>query len=225
VSGQSDKNVVDLAVESDQIVGREPDGFMAIRRVRLRNRYADGGTSERYVCDFIDRPMGLDAVVVCVYWRGPDGRVEVLLRDGLRPALRLARGDAPVADARPYLFFRELVAGIVEQHDVGEAGIRRRAAEEVLEEAGYRVSPDDVVMLGAGTFPTAGAMPEKFWLTAVEIADKAAQEPLAGDGSPMEEGASTRWMELGAAIRACVDGELEDMKTELSLRRLAEQLA
>jgi ADP-ribose pyrophosphatase len=64
---------------------------------------------------------------------------------------------------------------------------------------------------------------EKFYFTAVEV-DPTAQQPLAGDGSPMEEGARTRWLALDAAIDACVQGALVDLKTELGLRRLRDHL-
>jgi ADP-ribose pyrophosphatase len=67
-------------------------------------------------------------------------------------------------------------------------------------------------------------MEEKFWLAAVEVDPAAAAETLAGDGSPMEEGAHVEWMELDAAIEACVTGELEDAKTEIVLRRLRDRL-
>lgn len=217
--------IVDIEVESDAIVGRE-GGFLAIRRLRLRNRRADGSLSKTYTCDFLARPYGLDAVVVALYHRAPDG-VRVLLREALRPPLRFGRPaeDTPVPDARPYLTFTELVAGIIEREDVdrGIEGIKHRAAEEAREEAGYRVDPESVMLLG-NVFPSPGAMAEKFWLTAAEVADPAAQEAVEGDGSPMEEGGSIRWMRIDEAIAACVRGEIEDAKTELALRRLAERL-
>jgi ADP-ribose pyrophosphatase len=218
--------VVGLEILSEKLVGRE-GGFLALRRYRLANVRADGTRSEPYLVDFIVRPKGIDAVVVAVWRRGPGGPVEVLLRDGLRPPLHLGRdpSEVPVPDAKRHLFFREVVAGIVEAHDRGEEGIRRRAAAEVEEEAGYRVAAADVVLLGAGTFPTPGAMPERFWLAAVEVAADDPGAPPAGDGSPMEEGARVQWMALDAAIDACVAGELEDAKTELTLRRLRDHLA
>jgi ADP-ribose pyrophosphatase len=218
------KKVVGLQVDGDETLGE--GGFLAVRRVRLRNRYDGGGLSEPYVCDFAVRPMGVDAVVVAVYARTGDG-TQVLVRDGLRPALPLGRGGnvaVPMPETRDYLFFTELVAGIVEAHDEGEAGLRRRAAEETHEEAGYVVDADTVWFLGAATFPTPGSMPERFWLTAVEVADPADQRFAAGDGSPMEEGATCRWMALDDAIAACVSGEIEDMKTEVTLRRLRDTL-
>lgn len=219
------KKIVGFQVDRDEVVGRE-GGFLGIRRLHMRNRRDDGSLSEPYVCDFIDRPVGIDAVVVALYHRAGDG-IRVLLRQGLRPALAFGRtADAvPVPDTRTYMFLTELVAGIIEGHDRGHEGIRRRAAEEVLEEAGYRVEPGDVILLGEPMFPSPGAMAEKFWLTAVEIADPSVQVPLAGDGSPMEEGATTQWRGLDEAIAGCVRGEVEDCKTEIALRRLRDWLA
>jgi ADP-ribose pyrophosphatase len=217
--------VVGFEIESDQIVARE-GGFLAIRRLRMRNRRDDGTLSEQYLCDFIDRPIGLDAVVVALYCRS-GGSVQVLVRDGLRPPVALGRPAerTPVPEPTPHIFLTELVAGIVEEDDRGLEGIRRRAAAEALEEAGYRIDPDSVVLLGQAPFPSPGAMSERFWLVAAEIADPAAREPIEGDGSPMEEGATIRWIELDQAIAACVRGDIEDMKTELTLRRLRDALA
>jgi ADP-ribose pyrophosphatase len=93
----------------------------------------------------------------------------------------------------------------------------------VLEEAGFRVDPAAVVVLGAGGFPSPGAMAERFFFVAAEV-DPATQQPLEGDGSPMEEGADTRWLPLDDAIAACVRGDIEDLKTELGLRRFADWL-
>ncbi len=216
-----ERRVVGVDIESDEIVGT--GGFLAIRRLRLRNRYEDGGLSERYVCDFVHRDVGVDAVVVVVWTRRGDGGVDVLIRDGLRPSLAVGRDGAPVPDGRSYLFISEVVAGIIERDDVGLDGIHRRAAAEVLEEAGFEVAADAVELLGAAAFPSPGAFTEKFWLAAVEVDPSTRVEP-EGDGSPMEEGASVRWLDLDTAIAAGVAGELEDMKTELALRRLRDRL-
>ncbi len=211
-------------VESDEVVGE--GGFLAVRRLRMRNLRVDGSRSAPYVCDFLVRPCGLDAVVVAVWHRRADGGIAVLVRDGLRPALWFGRppGRLAVPDPRRRVALTELVAGIVEEADRGRDGLRARAAAEVHEEAGFVVDPAAIELLGAGTYPSAGSMPEKFHLAAVEV-DPAAQVALPGDGSPMEEGAVTSWLDLDAAIAACVAGELEDAKTELGLRRLRDHLA
>jgi ADP-ribose pyrophosphatase len=211
-------------IDGDEVVGQ--GGFLTIRRLRLRNRRADGTTSRGYVCDFIVRPYGMDAVVVVIWSRRADGTIVVLVRDSLRPPLWFGRdaAKAPLPEPGPRTWLTELVAGIVENGDHGLDGLKQRAAAETLEEAGFRVEPEAVAMLGAGTFPSPGAMTEKFYFTAVEV-EPAAQREAEGDGSPMEEGATTRWLELDSAIAACVSGGLEDAKTELGLRRLKDALA
>jgi ADP-ribose pyrophosphatase len=212
-----------VEIVSDEVVGRV-GGFLAIRRLHVVNVRPDGSRSAPYLCDFIVRPKGIDAVVVAVYAR-KDGRVRVLLRDGLRLPLHVGRpeGEPPIPDRQGYLFFREVVAGIVEHDDRGEDGLRRRAALEVAEEAGFHVAPAAVELLGAGTFPSPGAMAEKFWLACVEV-DPEAAVTAEGDGSPMEEGARIEWLDLDEAILACVRGDIEDAKTEIVLRRLADRL-
>ena len=212
-------DVESLVVDSDERTGE--GGFLAIRRLRLRNRRPDGSVSRGYICDFIARPYGQDAVVVALYTR--DRRV--LVRECLRPAIAMGRdaARAPLPEPPPQLTLTELVAGIIEEGDHGEAGLRARAAAEALEEAGFAVDPARVVLLGAGMLPSPGSMVEKFYFTAAEV-DPATQQALEGDGSPMEEGATTRWLPLDDAIAACVRGEITDLKTELGLRRLRDHL-
>ncbi len=216
--------VVGIEVQAHEQLGG-PEGFLRVERYHLRNRRADGTQSAEYICDFLGRPKGPDAVVVVLYHRDAKGEVSVLLRRGLRPALWLGRPaeELPVSESRR-MTFTEVVAGIIERDDEGEAGVRERAAVEAFEEAGVRVDANRVEFLGAGTFPSPGSMPEKFWLTAAAVADPSVAEVPPTDGSPMEEGARCWWMPLNEAIDACVRGEIEDCKTELALRRLRDQL-
>lgn len=212
----------ELIIDSDERVGE--GGFLALRRLRLRNRRVDGSISNPYVCDAIVRPYGQDAVVVAVYARTPRG-IEVIVRDGLRPTL-IGRDPAraPLPEEPADVYFTELVAGIIEDGDKGEAGLRGRAAAETEEEAGFTVSPASITLLGAGVMPSPGCLTEKFYFAAVEV-DPGAQQPLSGDGSPMEEGARTRWIGLEDGIVACRSGLLTDLKTELGLLRLRDHLA
>jgi ADP-ribose pyrophosphatase len=208
----------ELIIDTDERAGE--GGFLALRRLRLRNRRADDSISAQYTCDSVVRPYGQDAVVVVVWARTARG-IDVLVRSGLRPVLAVGReaSRAPVPEDPCGVFFTELVAGILEDVDRGEAGLRARAAAETLEEAGFTVDPAAIAILGSGSFPSPGSLVEKFYFCAVEV-DPATQQPLEGDGSPMEEGAHTQWLELDDAIAACRDGRLPDLKTEAGLVRL-----
>lgn len=214
-----------LAVLRDQQIGRE-GGFLFVRRLRLRNLRPDGSRSREWLCDFVERPHGVDAVVLALWRRGERG-VEVLLRRGLRPALVYGRDPArlPVADGREYFLVTELVAGIIEEGEVGMAAIRRRAADEAWEEAGARLEAEAVRSLGPPSFPSPGMTAERYWFVEAEVPAAAALAPPPGDGSPMEEGAEVEWVPLAEALGRCARGEIEDVKTELGLRRLADLLA
>jgi ADP-ribose pyrophosphatase len=200
-------------------------GFLSIRRLRLRVVGADGREHGVGVWDFVERPVGLDAVVLALYTRDPvNQKIRVLLRAGLRVPLVFGRPDAD--PARP-MRLPELVAGIVEVGEETEEAIRRRAADEALEEAGLTVDASSVRRLGPAMYPTPGMCAERFHFCACEVphAALAAVQPPTGDGSPFEEGAELRWVDLDEALEAVRRGELPDMKTEIGLRRLAETLA
>ena len=212
-----------VVVLEERTIGN--DGFLTIQRMRLANEWSDGSRSAPYPCDVITRAHGQDAVVVVAWHRNGNG-VHVLLRDGLRPGLYLQRKPerAVLAETRAPLFVTELVAGIVEEVDLHDGGLMKRAAAELAEEAGFTMPPSAFLLLGAASFPSPGAFTEKFYFVAVEV-DPATQDALTGDGSPMEQGATTRWLPLDAAIAACVDGTIVDVKTELGLRRLRDSVS
>lgn len=220
----TDSEIVDIAL----LHSEEYDGgkYLRFRRVHLQNLRADGSRSPTYFCEFSDRPRhGTDAVAVVLWRRSPHGEVEVLLRRGLRPTLRFGRPEPRLAqpDAAPYLHLTEVVAGILEDGDVGEEGIRQRASLEAWEEAGLRVEPAQIRLLGR-VFLSPGMSPECCYLATAEVGHVAAALP-EGDGSPMEEGSRQRFVPLREAIAQCDRGEIEDAKTEVLLRRLAAQLA
>lgn len=199
-------------------------GFLTLRRLRLRVVRDDGTRTGEGLYDFVERPMGLDAVVLAIWSRREGGGVDVLVREGYRVPLHFGRPDRPPGGPRP---FAELVAGIVEAGEEDDASVRRRAADEAHEEAGLAVAPEAIVRLGAATFPTPGMCPERFILAACEVTPEARAAAVSppGDGSPFEEGARLTWRDLDEAIAACVRGEIADMKTELALRRLKDHLA
>ena len=193
------------------------EGFLHVKRLVCRNRHADGSISRDYRVDVVDRPVP-DAVAVLIWRRGASG-TEVLTRKTLRPAAHFRSTlPLPLPDPRPYLLLEELVAGVLEPEDRGEAGLRRRAAEETREEAGFQVAPDEVELLGGSFFLAPGILSEKIHPTAVEVTGRP-QEVPEGDGSPLEEGATLHWWPLDALLEACRTGAVEDAKTEVMVGR------
>ena len=218
----SDQAVTGIEVVEDVTArSRCDEGFLHVKRLVCRNRHADGSTSRDYRVDVVDRPIP-DAVAVLIWRRGPGG-TEVLTRKTLRPAAHFRTTlPLPMPDPRPYLLLEELVAGVLEPHDRGEPGLRRRAAEETLEEAGFRVSPDEVHLLGGSFFLAPGILSEKIHPTAVEVTGRP-QETPKGDGSPLEDGATLHWWPIDALLEACRTGAVEDAKTEILVGRFLAQ--
>jgi len=214
-------------LEDTSARARLDEGFLRLKRLRARNRRTDGSASREYLIDVIDRPT-LDAVALVVWARTARG-VEVLTRHQLRPAAFFRRGRTAAFPEPEYLLVEEIVAGVLEPGETGVEALRHRAAEEAREEAGILVPPEAIRLLGGPFFPLPGIVSEKIHLAEAEVARPAADglydAPHEGDGSPLEEGALLQWRELGAALRACDAGEIEDGKTELALRRLLARLA
>jgi ADP-ribose pyrophosphatase len=207
-------------VEDFTATGRCDEGFLHVRRLRVRNKRQDGTHSSVYRVDVIDRPR-LDAVAVVVWRKSPGtGVVELLTRQNLRPAAHFRRDKVPtVPDGRSHLFCEEIVAGLLEVTDAGEAGLRHRAAEEVFEEAGYRVNPDAITLLGPPFFVAPGIISEKIFLAAVDVTALEGAVP-EGDGSPLEEGGALQWRTVASLQAALASGDVQDAKTELGLARL-----
>src|SRR5512142_3436829 len=218
MDGSPGQVVTDVeVVENVTARSRCDEGFLHVKRLVCRNRHSDGSSSRDYRVDVVDRPIP-DAVAVLIWRRAARG-IEVLTRRSLRPAAYFRRTlTLPVPDPHPYLLLEELVAGILEPQDQGEAGVRRRAAEETLEEAGFRVSPDEVASLGNSFFLAPGILSEKIHPTAVEVTGRPQGTPH-GDGSPLEEGATLHWWPIEALLEACRTGAVEDAKTEILTTR------
>ncbi|XXF75821.1 NUDIX hydrolase [Myxococcaceae bacterium GXIMD 01537] len=215
--------VTDIEIIEDfSAMARCDEGFLRVRRLRCQNRRADGSHSKVYRVDVVDRPR-LDAVTVLIYRRAPEG-LEVLTRMNLRPAAYFRKGkDMTVPDPATYLRVEEIVAGLLELEDKGEAGLRRRAAEEVREEAGYDVRPEDIRLLGGAFFLAPGILSEKVFPAAVDVTGREPGE-AHGDGSPLEEGTHLRWTPIHELLGRCRRGEVPDAKTEIAITRLlAEQ--
>lgn len=218
------KELLDIQIVEDRTAGSAADeGFLRVRRLLVRNRYADGTQSEPYSCDIMSRRQP-DAVAVIPYEIDAEGRVMVALRSGVRPCvyLRAPQPGRPeeAADLRLLL---EMPAGLLEAGDHGTAGIDHRAALECTEETGVAADPEHVEELGAALFPSPGVTDEKVFFRAVPVRLDAAGTRTT-DGSVMEEAGELVRLPLEEAIRWCRDGRLPDMKTEIALVRLRDRL-
>src|SRR5262245_57489242 len=131
----------------------DPPGFLRLRRLVMRVRYADGTESEPFEYDAIGRSR-LDAVVIAAHYRGPDGCRRVILRSALRPPValhKLEKSPIPERDTLGALW--ELPAGLVEEDERTPEGLARCAARELLEEVGVDVPPSSLRPLGPSGFP------------------------------------------------------------------------
>lgn len=213
-------------IEDYSARARLDEGFLRLKRLRARNRRTDGSASREYNIDVIDRPT-LDAVALLIWARTPRG-VEVLTRHQLRPAAFFRRARSAALPEPEYLLVEEIVAGVLEPGELGEAALRHRAAEEAREEAGLDLQTDAIHRLGGAFFSLPGIVSEKIHVFEVEVARGPGPDvldaPHEGDGSPLEEGSHLQWRTLADALRACDASEIEDAKSEIAFRRLAAKL-
>jgi ADP-ribose pyrophosphatase len=183
--------------------------------------FADGTVSEPFEYDTIDRRW-LDAVVIAAHFRGDDGRRRVILRSALRPPVALrSRERSPIPEKDTLGALWELPAGLVEEDEQSPEGLQRCAARELMEECGIEVAPEAMHALGPSAFPAPGVIGERHFFFHVEVDPSAMRVPTE-DGSALEKQAKLLMLPLDEALALTRSGEIEDEKTELSLRRLAE---
>lgn len=204
-----------------EVPGADPPGFLRLRRQILQARFPDGTLSESFTYDSVDRAL-LDAVVVAAHYRDDQGRRHVVLRSALRPSVCLRpRDDRPLPERGPLGALWELPAGLVELDERSEEGLRRCAARELFEETGHRVDASELAPLGPPTFPAPGIIAERQFFFHVEI-DPSRRSAPTEDGSVLERHGQVVALPLAEALELVRQGALDDAKTELALRRLAE---
>jgi ADP-ribose pyrophosphatase len=207
----------ELTPKEDARVG--VPGFLWLRRQHLVARYANGEHSEVFTYDSVERTR-LDAVIIAAHFsRG--GERHVFLRSAIRPSLLLRSREAPVRERATLGSLWELPAGLVELDEQSPEGLRRCAARELHEELGFTVAVTSLAALGPPTFPAPGMVAERQFFFHVEV-DPAQRETPPEDGSPLERHASIAAISLREALDAVRSGEIEDAKSEIALRRLAE---
>lgn len=196
-------------------------GFLRLRRQILRVQYEDGSLSEPFEYDAVDRTK-LDAVVIVPHFRDAAGVRHVFLRSCVRPPLVLRPIEGrPVPEKETLGNLWEAPAGLVEEDERTPEGLLRCAARELHEEVGFEVDPSALSPLGPSTFPAPGMIGERHFFFHVEV-DVAKRGKPPEDGSPLERLALVSAIALDEALDLARRGAIEDEKTEIALRRLAE---
>jgi ADP-ribose pyrophosphatase len=203
---------------------RSPDptrGFLRLRRQVLVARYPDGAESEPFTYDAVDR-AALDAVIIAAHYRDAAGTKHVFLRSAVRPPLLLRAPEVrPIPEKDTLGALWELPAGLVEPSERSVDGLRRCAARELREEIGFEVDAARVAPLGPSTFPAPGMVGERQFFFHVEV-DPATRGAPTEDGSALERGGVVVAVPLDEALSLVRSGAIEDAKSEIALRRLAE---
>jgi 8-oxo-dGTP pyrophosphatase MutT (NUDIX family) len=198
----------------------DPDSFLTLLRLRVTNKYDDGTQSSVYSYDGVTRKW-IDAVVIALTSE-IDGALAVCLRSCVRPPILLrSEMKIPFPGERAFHTLWELPAGLIEEHELGEQGIKKRAEQETLEETGYRISRDRFTIMPGAPFVSPGVVPERLYFLRAHIDDPSNRAASKGDGSPAEDGGGIWWVAVDEAIELSERGEIADLKTEAGLRRLA----
>jgi ADP-ribose pyrophosphatase len=212
---------IKLSIDRDRSEHAPRGAYLTIRRLELRAQFPDGAVSEPFFYDLVMR-KALDAVVIAPHFRDESGARKVLLRSALRPPVAFRPREVwPVPEKETLGGLWEFPAGLVEPDERSEEGLRRCAVRELYEETGAEVALEAMQPLGPSTFPTPGMCGERHFYFHVEI-DPAALVPPVEDGSVLERQASLVTVTIEDALALVRAGELEDAKTEIALRRLAE---
>ena len=199
--------------------------YLELHRLKIKNHYPDGSHSKEYHYETIMR-RHLDAVAVLLFEKGTPE--QIILRRTLRPAIamRVFRDNPTQKQIFPEKedpVLLEVVAGLLEENDQGEEGIRSRAVKEIWEEGGLKASVNDLISLGKPIFPTPGMNPEKIYLYACPVILSNRVNP-PGDGSAVEEIGGLVAFDLNESLIQCQKGAIQDAKTEICLYRFQKTL-
>ncbi|MBI4951496.1 MAG: NUDIX hydrolase [Myxococcales bacterium] len=213
--------VIELVELEDLTPPAAPGGFLRLRRQRFRVRDPEGRLGDPFVYDRVER-AALDAVVVAAHYRDATGTRHVYVRSALRPPVHLRPlASRPLPEKATLGALWELPAGLVEPDECSAEGLRRSAARELGEETGFVADAAELQGLGPATFPSAGVIGERHHFFHLEVRPAERGHP-SEDGSVLERGALVVALPLPTLLAAVRAGDIEDGKTEIGLRRLAE---
>jgi ADP-ribose pyrophosphatase len=172
----------------------------------------------------VDR-RALDAAVMLAHYEDARGVPYVYLRSSLRPPVALRdKARSPLLEEHDHGGVWELPAGLVEPGEQTPEGVVATAQRELLEELGFEVERSALAPLGPSTFPAPGIISERLFFFHVNVDPNQRRAPEL-DGSPLERFGEVIDVPLANALAWCTSGAIEDVKTELGLRRFADIVA
>jgi ADP-ribose diphosphatase len=203
----------------EDVSPENPPGFLRLRRRKLVASYPDGSVSNEFAYDEIDR-RAIDAVIIVAHFERNEQRW-VYLRSAVRPPLFFRDpARSPVPEQRTGALW-ELPAGLIEPGEQSSSGVFEAGRRELLEELGFAVKTSDFRALGPSSLPAPGFIAERHFFVSVEVRPEERGEPEL-DGSALERFGRVVALPLAQALALCASGRIEDEKTELGLRRLAD---
>jgi ADP-ribose pyrophosphatase len=208
----------------DDLSPKGTSGFLRLRRRRFRAHYPDGSASEPFEYDEVDR-RAIDAACMLAHYADSRGVPYVYLRSCVRPPVAMRdKARSPFLEEHDHGGLWELPAGLVEPGEQTPEGVVATAQRELLEELGFDVPRSQLQSLGHSVFLSPGIVSERlfFFRVAVDPTQRRAPEL---DGSPLERFGEVIDVPLSDALGWCASGAIEDVKTELGLRRFAELIA
>ncbi len=174
-------------------------GYLTVRRYAMMLRADDSNMPQATHCNVLSAP-GHNVALVAVLLMQPDGKLQIVFKDGdTRPA-RVLRGEAYVKLG--------MVGGRLDQPKLDAAAVARH---EVHEEIGATVVDGGLVPLGeksAATMPAESSESDRYFL-ALSRFEKDASPPK-GDGGGMELPGLIRpaRMSVNEALSAMDDGRV-----------------
>jgi len=220
VAPEIDLSLPDLELELvEDISPLAPAGFLRLIRRRLRGKFPDGTRSQPFAYDEVDR-RAIDAVVIAAHFV-QGGQRWVYLRSALRPPLRFRDPARSPGGSRETGALWELPAGLIEPGEQSTGGVLRAGCRELREELGFLALEGDLQMLGPPIWPSPGVLSERLYFVQLVVQPERREEPSL-DGSALERHGRVVAVPLERALELCRSGRIQDAKTELALRRLAE---
>lgn len=227
-------NIKIEVLENEELGG---DGFLYVNRSKVIFHYPNKESSKAFTVDSVGRRKKNAVAIVPFRVLDPNAGLKgtiIYLRSAIRPAIALAcDAESDSSDFMeavevvektdenkiyPYGNLWEIPAGLVEKDEIPVDTAQR----ELFEELGFDVEMHQIKQLGKHSFPTVGICGETLSFYSANVSNLAQVVPTL-DGSPMEEGAAIYSITLEEALEAVQRGLIEDMKTELGIRRLIDR--